>query len=329
MKTMTANLHVQRKKAGLYLLGYIVIILLLTTIVAVATTGYFLQLHAVSASGYTYSAIAPDSSCPDTYYKYNAGISFSTSKDAKFGINAEVVMQTENAKYTDLVYWDVDQLSVGEIAISQNIADANELAAGDILYSKNVIDGEIRTFTIRTVLPAISYTRGYIEDFHSDGVIIMGYDRLYADNIAHTCIIYTKEPIEVLALNCSAMPEDIIYRDDEMLSLVKNIAPYMAVYILATGAAMAVLAVFLSRMVAHNFRRLMTLGFDRYDLNKAYFAAIGKTGVLAVAVTVIVGIVAFSSIGRVAFVPVGCVTAIAIIVLLAIAAIMNKHLWRK
>jgi len=329
MEAVKVNLHLQRKNIALCLLGYLAIVLLLTMVVAVSTVGDLAQMQAIVESDYAYSAVASNSAAADTYYQYSAGISFSVSEEANVGISAEVVMQTENAQYTDLVSWNTDRLSKNTIAISENIASANGLAVGDVLYSKNVVDGKIHEFTIEAILSSVTYTRGYKGDFHNDGVIIMAYDSKYADNIAHTCIMFTQKPIEELAQLCSSMPEDIIYRDDEIISLVKCIAPYIAVYFLGIAATTAIFAAYLNKSVAHNFRRLIMLGFERNTLNKAYYGYVGVAGLSAIATTLIVAAIAFARSGQSAVVPVIGATAIGASVLIIAATSMNKHLWRK
>ena len=329
MSATGVNLHLRRKNVLLYVLGYVLIILLLTAAVAVPTIDNLAQLQAMAGSNYMYSAVTTNSVAQDAYYRYNAGLSFSISKDTKTGINAEVVMQTENAQYTEMVYWNADRLSENAVAISQNIASTYGINVGDILYSKNIVDGEIHEFTIEAVLPAVIYTRGYAEDFHNDGVIVMGYDSLYAENVAYTCIVFTQKPIEELAQLCTSMPEDIAYRDDEIFSLVRNIVPYMALYLFGIAAAIVILSACLSKDVSSNFRRLIMLGFEKKELNKTYYGYIGKIGVFSIAITLIVAGVAFAGVGWIASVPVVCLATIGIFALMISAIIMNKHLWRK
>ena len=57
----------------------------------------------------------------------------------------------------------------------------------------------------------------------ADYVIIMGYDERYTANISYSCIIFTNEPIEVVAEVCSKMPTDMLYREDEIITVVIKI----------------------------------------------------------------------------------------------------------
>ena len=329
MKSLKPNLHLQWKKESLFLLGYAVIVLLLTIVVAVSTGSDLAQLSAITESGYVYSVKTQNSTEPDAYYQYSAGISFSVYEDARSGINAEVVMQTENAQYTDLVYWNAERLSKNAVAITKNIADVNGLSIGDVLYSKNIVDGKICEFTIEAILPAATYTRGYKDEFHNDGVIIIGYDSAYADNVAYTCIVFTNKPIEELAPLCTSMPEDLVYREDEISSLVKCIVPYMVVYIFGTTISLVILAVFINKGIAHNFRRLIMLGFERKALNKAYYEHVWQVGGIAIVFALVDAIIAFASVGWIAFVPAVSVAVTGVCVLIVAATRMNKRLWRK
>lgn len=331
MKASNVKLHLNRKSAAAYTAAFLVIFLLLTIIVAIPTKGDLAQMLSFMRSSYVYSAIAPSSTADDAYLQYYAGISFSLSTDAKTGINAEIVMQTVDAKYTDLVDWNTDRLGEHGIAVSGNIANKYRIAVGDKLYSKNIIDGEMYEYTVEAILPAVTYTRGLQEDYHADGVIVMGYDEQYDSKITHTCIVFTAAPIETLALQCSSMPEDIIYKEDEMASSFGGIAPYMAVYFLVAAISMAIFVMFFVKRIAHNFRRLIMLGFEKKALNRAYYCTIGKAGLLTIVITAIISAAAFCNAGIsvITIVPVVCVLTAELISAIMTTTILNRQLWRK
>lgn len=331
MKASNVKLHFNRKSAAAYTTAFLAIFLLLTIIVAIPIKGTLAQIHSFMRSSYVYSAVAPSSTADDAYLQYNAGISFSLSADTKAGLNAEIVMQTAAAKYTDLVDWNTEQLGEHGVAVSGNIANKYRISVGDKLYSKNIIDGEVYEYTVEAILPAVTYTRGLQDDYHADGVIVMGYDEQYDSNITHTCIVFTMVPIETLALQCSSMPEGIIYREDEIASSFGGIAPYMVVFFLAVAASMVVFVVFFVKRIAHNFRRLVMLGFEKKALNRAYYCTIGKAVLLAISITAIISAAAFcnAGIGVITIAPVACVLTAEFVVAIIAATILNRQLWRK
>lgn len=331
MKASNVKLHFNRKSAAAYTTAFLAIFLLLTIIVAIPIKGTLAQIHSFMRSSYVYSAVAPSSTADDAYLQYNAGISFSLSADTKAGLNAEIVMQTAAAKYTDLVDWNTEQLGEHGVAVSGNIANKYRISVGDKLYSKNIIDGEVYEYTVEAILPAVTYTRGLQDDYHADGVIVMGYDEQYDSNITHTCIVFTMVPIETLALQCSSMPEGIIYREDEIASSFGGIAPYMVVYFLAVAVSMVVFVVFFVKRIAHNFRRLVMLGFEKKALNRAYYCTIGKAVLLAISITAIISAAAFcnAGIGVITIAPVACVLTAEFVVAIIAATILNRQLWRK
>ena len=332
MKASNVKLHLNRKSAAAYTAAFLAIFLLLSIIVAIPTKGDLAQMLSFMRSSYVYSAIiAPSSTADDAYLQYNAGISFSLSADAKAGLNAEIVMQTADAKYTDLVDWNTERLGEYGIAVSGNIANKYRIAVGDKLYSKNIIDGEVYDYTIEAILPAVTYTRGLQDDYHADGVIVMGYDEQYDSNITHTCIVFTAAPIETLALQCSSMPEDIIYKEDEIVSSFGGIAPYMAVYFLVATVSVVIFVVFFVKRIAHNFRRLVMLGFEKKALNRAYYCTIGKAVLLTIIITAIISAAAFCNAGIsvITIAPVVCVLTAEFIVANMAATILNRQLWRK
>lgn len=331
MKESNVKLHLNRKSAAAYTAAFLAIFLLLTIIVAIPTKGDLAQMLSFMRSSYVYSAIAPSSTADDAYLQYNAGISFSLFADAKAGINAEIVMQTADAKYTDVVDWNAERLGEHGIAVSENISNKYKISVGDKLYSKNIIDGEVYEYTVEAILPAVTYTRGLQDDYHADGIIVMGYDEQYASSITNTCIVFTEAPLETLMLQCSSMPKDIIYREDEIASSFGGIAPYMAVYFLAVAVSMVVFVVFFVKRIAHNFRRLVMLGFEKKALNRAYYCTIGKAVLLTISITTIISAAAFcnAGVGVITIAPVVFVLTAEFVAAIIAATILNRQLWRK
>lgn len=331
MNVSNVKLHLNRKGAMVCIAAFLAIVLLLTIVVAISTNSDLAQIQSFMQSNYVYSATAPSSTASDAYLQYNAGVSFSLSADVKAGLNAEIVMQTADAEYTDLVCWNTKQLEKHGIAISANIASDNNLNIGDALYSKNLVDGEVYEYTIETILPAITYVRGLKDTFNTDGVIVMGYDDQYASNISHTYIIFSAVPIDTLASQCSSMPEDIVYREDEMAVSFYSTLPHMIVYFLVIAVSMAVFVVFFVKNIAHNFRRQIILGFEKKALNRVYYCAIGKAVLLAIIMTALIATTAFCciTINVTTIIPVVCVLIAELVTAALTAMILNRQLWRK
>lgn len=331
MKALGVKLHLNQKIAAAYTSAFLVIVLLLTIVAAISTNSDLAQIQSFMQSNYVYSATAPSSTAADAYLQYNAGVSFSLSAEVKSGLNTEIVMQTAEAEYTDLVCWNTKQLEKHGIAISANIANNNNLKIGDALYSKNLVDGEVYEYTIEAILPAITYARGLKETINTDGVIVMGYDEQYASNITHTYIIFSKVPIDSLALQCSSMPEDIVYREDEMAASFYSVLPYMIVYFLVVAVSVAAFVVFFVKNIAHNFRRQIMLGFEKKTLNQTYYCAIGKAVLLAIIMTALIATTAFCciTINVITLIPVVCVLIAELVTAALTAMILNRQLWRK
>ena len=327
VKTFVANLHPPRK----YILGWmaasLATFLLISLVVSVTVGTNMSQLNTLLHSKCEYSAIAQHSAAENTYYQYNAGISFTTAADSKTRFNSEVLMQTEEGHYSDAIYRNTTNLNRNGVAVSKNIADHYGLDVGNTIFSKHIVDGVIKDYIIENILPAVISTRISGNSKHSDGIIIMGYDERYTANISYSCIIFTNEPIEVVAEVCSKMPTDILYREDEIITVVIKIFPYLIVYVI-TAAVLIVM--FLSKSIAGNFKRLASNGADFGALNHAYYKITIGTGIGVIIISVLISVVSF---GMAEFYPINAVPALATVIaesitLIATATISNKRLWR-
>ena len=331
MKVSNVKLHMNRKSVITYMVAILAVFLLLTIIVAVSTKNDLAQINSFMHSNYVYSASSSNSVADDSYLQYDAGISFSLSSEVSSDLNAEIVMQTANSQYTDLLHWNTERLSEHGIAISENIASDNEINIGDKLYSKSIVNGEVHEYTVETILPTIIYTRGLEKPFRADGVIVMGYDNQYASNITHRYIIFTSVPIEDLLLQCSSTPYDIVYREDEIASSFGSIAPYMAVYFLLAAGSIVIFVVQFVNKIAHNYRRLIMLGFEKRALSGAYYCTIGKAVFLVIIINAVISTVAFvdSAICATTIAPVVCVLVVELVAAITTMTILNKRLWRE
>lgn len=331
MKTFKAALHLRRKIALLCALAFVTAFLLLSIIASISVSTDLSQINALMRSKYDYSATAQSSTLENTYYQYNAGISFAVTEDSGTRLNAEVLMQTEANGYSDAAFWNSKMLSQYGVAVSKGIADSHGLTVGDVIYSKHIVDGTIHQYTIEDILPAVTTARVTSTDNRSDGILIMGYDEQYAINISHISIIFTDEPIEAAAVKCSEMPTNILYRDDEILTIVKHSIPYILLFVFLAAACMAAVALILTKEVSHNFKRLAASGAGYRSLNNAYYKLITGIGAGLILLSGIISAVSFAivEIHVLIVVPTLFVVIGEIIALTITAAASNKQMWRK
>ena len=240
-------------------------------------------------------------------------------------------MQTEANGYSDAVFWNSKTLSQYGVAVTKGIADSHGLTVGDVIYSKHIVDGTIRQYTIEDILPDITTARITSDYNHSDGILIMGYDEQYTINISHISIICTDEPIEVAATKCSEMPTNILYRDDEILTIVKHSIPYMILFVFLAAACMAAVVLILTKEVLHNFKRLAASGAGYSSLNNAYYKLIMGIGAALILLSVIISAVSFAivDVHVLIVIPALFVVIGELIALTITAAASNKQMWRK
>lgn len=330
MKAFAANLHPHHKSILGCLVALIATFLLISLVVSIAVGTYMFQLNALSRSKYEYSATAQYSTLENTYYQYNAGISFAATEESQTRLNVEVLMQTEEDPYSDAIYWNTTKLNSDGVAVSENVAERHGLNVGDTIFSKHIVDGTTKAYIIEKILPVVTSARVSGNGRHSDGIIVMGYDAQYAANISYSCVIFTSEPIEVVAEECSEMPTDILYREDEIITVVIRILPYLLGYILGAAALVVIAMIFLSKSFAGNFKRLASNGADFGALNHAYYKITIGIGMGLVIISVFISAISF---GMTGFYPINAVPVLAVaiaesITLIATATISNKHLWR-
>lgn len=330
MKAFVVNLHLRRKSILGCITAFMTTFFLLSLAVSITVGTDMSQLNALLRSKYEYSATAQRSTLENTYYRYNAGISFTQSADAQTRFNTEILMQIKEGNYSNTIYWNTTKLNGNGVAVSKNIADRHGLNVGDTIFSKHIVDGVTKAYIIEKILPAVTSARVSGNGKHSDGVIVMGYDEQYAANISYSCIIFTNEPIEVVAEGCSEMPTDILYREDEIITVVMRILPYFLVFVLGAAALVVITMIFFSKSVAGNFKRLVSSGADFGALNHAYYKITIGTGMGLVIISVIISVASF---GMVGFHPINAVPVLGAVIaesfaLVATETISNKHLWR-
>lgn len=330
MKALVANLHPSRKSILACVVAFIATFLLISLAVSIAVGIDMSQLDTLLQSKYEYSAVAHRSALENTYYRYNAGISFTKSADSKIRFNTEILMQTEESNYSDMICWNTTKLSGNGVAVSKNIADRHGLKVGDTIFSKHIVDGITRPYIIEKILPVVTSARVMENGKHSDGIIVMGYDKQYAANISYSCIIFSNEPIEIVAEGCSEIPTDISYREDEIITVGIRILPYLLAFIFGAATLLVIAMISLSKSVAGNFKRLVSSGAGFGALNHAYYKITIGIGMGLVAISVTISAASFRIMGSnlINAMPVLAAVIAELFALFATATIYNKHLWR-
>ena len=125
--------------------------------------------------------------------------------------------------------------------------------------------------------------------------------------------------------------ENIVYRDDEIMLSLRSIIPYLVVLSIVSIVTSVAFTVLLTKSVSSNFRRLIILGFDRKQLNKAYYRLVCGTGIISIIASFAFSGIAFLFVNynAVKLLILLLIPFIEIITLLIASNISNKRLWRK
>ena len=294
MMSAATDFHSEKLKSGIIIVSFAVLSSLLIFAIAISTGTNLGQMMSLQKSRYEYSATLQKPIGRDDYYKIDAGIGFTLEKDSTVGLIADVLMQTEVSEYTDSVAWNAVRLGEHEIAISRNLARSGRLNIGDKLFSKHTVDGITYEYTISQLLPFISSANGIDEHVFSDGVIIMGYDSRYVDNISHYTMIFTEEPVSSSIFSRTDMPSNLIYREDVVGSIKRIIFPYFCFFSLLSILITMVFAYLLSNTISHNYRRYIMLGFGKKKLDRSYRCLIFRSFILSFLIAVAISIPALT-----------------------------------
>lgn len=320
------------KKRALFIMFIFAVVLSLLNLFAVLSINTNIaQLDSLLHSDYIYSVVAHKSAYKNDYYCFNAEICFALSSNAETSLNTDVVMQSVESEYTDSIYWNADKLSTYGIAISKGIARNNGLKVGDKLYSKHIVNGAITEYTIEQILPEIKNVRTVKKSNHSNGVIIMGFDNEYIDNITHVSIAFTNDSLEEFSLKISDMPENIVYRFDEIISIGKKLLPYFLLYLLLSVLGICILVFIIVKEIKYNFRRLIMLGFNERELNNSYNKLVYSIGILPILIASFFSAMfsQFFELSVTLIASLFCLMFAEIFALFLSAIILKKRLWRK
>lgn len=271
MKTNHVHLHMEKKRALAIVLVFSILFSLTWVLSILPIKTDCSQLSSLLRSKYTYSAIIDDPVFLDDYYQINAGVSFLLFRDANKSINADILMQSSSSVYSNVVDWNAEKLSTYGIAITRGLAKANNLRIGDIVYSRHIVDGIVHEYTVEQLLPEATNTRLTKNENSKDGIILMGYDEQYVSRITHSLLVYTDLPVDELDSIVFGRMTDIVYRSDEIQFALLRIFPYLILSVLLSSLVSVLLIVVITKTVKYNFKRLVSIGFRKRNLNAAYY----------------------------------------------------------
>ncbi|NLG03375.1 MAG: hypothetical protein GX567_06055, partial [Clostridia bacterium] len=203
------------------------------------------------------------------------------------------------------------------------------LNVGDVLLSRHIVDGTTYDYTIVQILPKISTVR-VLPNGYSNGIILMGFDERYADNISHSFLAFSKRSVNDMPAEYTKSMEKIIYREDEMKIVFNRMLPYFAVTLAVNAMITVGLVLLLKKDITYNFKRQIMLGFEMTELNKAYNRYIYGVGSIAIVSAFAIALAAVSVNGlfNIEVVLLLSVFAVEFISLFLTASISNKRLWR-
>lgn len=311
-----------------YMVFFSLVTIFINFVIGIVIYPYLAQLKSILNSKYEYSVITKDAIGSDDYYKYDAGICFTIAADKDNSINADIVMQVNGTYYSDNVSWNVEELDKYEVAISEGLANENNLSIGDSIFSKHIVSSEVHNYSIAKIIPDQLVARVTDANANNNGIIIMGYDEEYKDNISYSVIAFTNEDINALT---NYAPSKIVYREDEISSMLLKMLPYLLVIVLLS-ALISLIELLLNRKeIKANFIRLATLGANKKKLNKAYYKCLWTYGIASIIVGAVISYIVLSLVKSVivAVFIAGIVIVTEVITLSISIFFTNKHLWRK
>ena len=330
MNSKYVDLHVDKKTVGIIMAIICLLLCILDAVMIVSTRDQTIQLTSLFHSDYLFSATVRGTRANDSFLVFNAEIGFSKTINASTGINANVLMQSDTVQYSNMVYWNTQILPAETVAISRNTANAYDLREGDKVYSKSIVDGITREYTIAQIVPEVSEIRANKRHGIRRGIIIMGYDKQYAENISNESIVFADTTIENLAKISNGMPQNILYRSDEIANVVTRLLPFVAVFCGLSLLVIGIGMVLLTKHILANFQRLITIGFDNKKLNLSYCRFIEGLGTLGISAVFIFEIIfAFAlKINQVGIILMFALLLVRLLFLICTTPFLKSRIWR-
>lgn len=292
MKKSGINLHMEQKRALAMMLFFALAFSLISIFSEVSVRTDLADLNSLLKSDYDYSVFTSEPVFQDDYYQFDAGINFMVSAEAKKSINAEILMQSEGSDYTNSIDWNTGKLESSCVAVSEGLARSLGLRIGDVIYSKHIVDGLTHEYTVQEILHERTNARESKQLSYHDGIIIMGYDGKYANGISSRVMVFTKETVQQIDSKVSGTPEDIIYRSDEIAAVVKNMVPYILVFVFLAVLFAVGLVFSITKAIKYNFKRLSMLGFEKKAIDQSYRHLVYKVGFTSILIAFLVSMAA-------------------------------------
>ena len=291
MKSNKLDLHMDRRRALFLMLFFGLALFLVNVFAVLSVNRECAHLNSLLRSRYDYSATASRVTKQDDYYVFNAGIDFTVAPNAKTALNVDILMQSDQSEYSSSVDWNSSRLSTFGVAVTKGVAKANNLKVGDKLYSNHIVDGTVHEYVVEQVLPEVSSARITEKRNYNEGVIVIGFDETYLENLTHFVLLYTSRSIDEFPAIISETPINIRYRSDEIVAVVGMIIPYAVAFFIIGVLLTAAFVFNLTRAVGNNYKRLMILGYEEKKLNYSYMAVIYGTVIPVIIIAFIVAII--------------------------------------
>lgn len=317
-----------KKRALCFVAFFSLIALLIFVFLGIALDRDNSQLSSLLKSDYEYSVMTRNPVGQDDYYLFDADISFALSADASSSINADVIMQVSESDYSDSVEWNAGHLNETEVAISESVSRSYGLAEGDIIYSKHVVNNTLVEYKVAQILPEVATIRTEKMKNYINGIIVMGSDDAYLNNLSYKYLSYTSASIQELEANA---PEAILYREDEIFTVLKSMAPYIIVFSVIMIVLVCALVVLMTKNIEHNFKRLAILGFEKKALDKSYLQLVGGITAASLAFPCVISLIGYKIL-QLCFCGIWislALTVIGAVSLIVMIFILRWRLWRE
>ncbi len=328
MKQMI-SLHVQKRKLLVKIILLEVITLLLYALLMVVIHTKSLNIETLLQSDYLFSATANNLNEKNCYYLFDANIDFFVSPTDQTSLNADIVMQTENAEYTYTVFWNAKLLKENGIAVTKSLARKNGIKEGSVICSKHIVDDKIQEYIVEQILPDASNTITSRNSIN-DGIIIMGYDERYIDNISHKVLIFSEQDIEELSVDLQDVPVNIVYREDEIMILCKQALPYIGVWLLLSIISTLLVVFFIVEDIRYNYRRQIIIGIEKKTLIDSFNYVIRGLGLLFICTVFAISFIVLLTVGfnKIEIIVLVIISVINMITLEIAGKTARKWLWR-
>lgn len=187
---------------------YFLVILIYTFFLAVIMIVSSLSLERIYKQLNYYSldntkyVIEVNQSVKQNDYLNCSSVTFYCNEDLNNSLYTENFMIINDTNYQEtLPFYLSKPLGEREIAVSYNIAKEYRLTKGSIIYSKNNIINQVLEYKVVEIIP-ICYGVLKVDYKLNHGIIIMGYDETYEENVENSYISFcANDPTKLIQEN--------------------------------------------------------------------------------------------------------------------------------